>query len=143
MAEAKRFLAEARNSERSDPERATSLAGKSGKLAEEALRLASRDFASYDQPVSQRPNTLPGARRRSEGSDIASAGAVLADILGGGVDGSRWGTPRKSRSTRSSSSSGRSASGGFNIPGMSRPGRSTGKPSSSRGGGGRSRGGRW
>lgn len=143
VAEAKRYLSEARSAERTDPQQSASLAGRAAKLAEEALRLASRDFASYDQPVGRRPSTLPGARHGSRGSDLASAGGVLAEILGAGVDGSRWGAPRKPAASRSRSSGGRSSAGGFSIPGVSRPGRSSSKSSAPRSSGGRSRGGRW
>jgi hypothetical protein len=137
LAEAKRSLVEAQGLERSDPERSASLANRAGQLAEEALRLASRDFSDYDQPAARRSSSVPGNRRGRGGGDIASAGAVLAEILGAGVDGGRWGSPRRSSPSRTR---GRSSGGGFNIPGISGPTRSGG---SSRSSGGRSRGGRW
>ncbi len=140
LTESRRHLDEARRFERSDPTRASSEATAATRLAEEALRLASRDFASYDQPANSRPRNLPGSRHSTRGGDIASAGAVLADILGAGVDGSRWGTPRKSSQSRQRPPGGRSSAGSFSIPGLGRNSTSGSRPA---GGGGRSRGGRW
>ena len=80
LAEARRLLAEAQAMAVSGPTQAAELAGRSGRLADEAYQLAQADFSDWDQGG-------PGWGQRSGTPDGDQTAEILGQILGGVIGG--------------------------------------------------------
>ena len=136
LAEAERRLAYARSLASTDPPGAVNEARQAESLAEEAYRIASSDFSTWDSSGRRGGGvTTPSG---GGGSDVAGAviGNILANILLGRGGGGGWGGGGYGGTPWGSSGSGGGSRGGGRVFGGGFGGRSSG-------GGGRARGGRW
>jgi uncharacterized membrane protein YgcG len=141
-AEAALRLEEAERLAETDPDGAVTAAQRATRLADEAYRLATAEFDSWDQGGG--PVAGPYARGGSSESELIGAvlGGVLGGILSGGGRGSGWGGSPWGGPFGSSR-----GGGGFGFPGggggggIGLPGPFGGGGGG--GGGGRVRGGRW